>query len=62
MELSFLLAQRGNNMGMIIGFSVLGLIVLLILFAIFARFISLWIQCKMTGAGISFVTLIMMTI
>ena len=29
---------------------------------IFARFISLWIQCKMTGAGISFPHLVMMTI
>ena len=34
----------------------------LIFFAIFARFISLYIQCLMTGAGISFPHLIMMTI
>lgn len=34
----------------------------LIFFAIFARFISLWIQCVMTNAGISFPSLIMMTL
>ena len=33
-----------------------------IFFAIFARFIGLWIQCPMTNAGISFPSLIMMTL
>lgn len=34
----------------------------LIIFAVFARFFSLWIQCKMTRAGISMLNLIMMSI
>lgn len=34
----------------------------LILFAIFARYFSLWIQCKMTGAGIGLLNLVMMSI
>ncbi|MEZ6057141.1 MAG: flotillin-like protein FloA [Planctomycetaceae bacterium] len=34
----------------------------LIFFAIFARYFSLWIQCKMTRAGISLPNLIMMSI
>lgn len=37
-------------------------IIVLIFFAIFARFIGLWIQCVMTNAGISFPSLIMMTL
>lgn len=34
----------------------------LIFFAIFARYFSLWIQCVMTKAGISFPNLVMMSI
>src|SRR5581483_8494658 len=34
----------------------------LIFIVVFANYISLWIQCQMTGAGISFPNLIMMTI
>jgi len=34
----------------------------LIGFAVFARYFSLWIQCKMTGTGIGIVNLIMMSI
>ena len=37
-------------------------VITLIIFAIFARYFGLWIQCKMTGAGISFLSLIYMTI
>ncbi len=37
-------------------------IVALIFFAIFARYIGLWIQCFMTNAGISFVQLVLMSI
>lgn len=57
----FLLAQ-GGNIGVIIGLAVVVLIVLMVLLAIFARFIGLYIQCKMTGAGIGFMHLVMMTI
>ena len=32
-----------------------------IFFAVFARYFSLWIQCKMTGAGISFLNLVLMS-
>lgn len=38
------------------------LIIALILFAIFARFISLWIQCWMTGANISMSHLVFMSL
>jgi uncharacterized protein YqfA (UPF0365 family) len=37
-------------------------VIALIFFAIFARYIGLWIQCLMTNAGISFLQLILMTI
>jgi uncharacterized protein YqfA (UPF0365 family) len=33
----------------------------IIFLAVFARYFSLWIQCKMTGAGISLLDLVMMT-
>ncbi|MFN0056397.1 MAG: flotillin-like protein FloA [Planctomycetales bacterium] len=36
-------------------------LVCLIFLAVFARYFSLWIQCKMTGAGISLLDLIMMS-
>jgi uncharacterized protein YqfA (UPF0365 family) len=36
-------------------------VVAFIFFAVFARYFSLWIQCKMTGAGISFPNLVMMS-
>ncbi len=35
---------------------------LLIFFAVFLRYAGLWIQCKMTRAGVSFPNLVMMTI
>src|SRR5262245_26128811 len=43
-----------------IGGAVLFLVGLVFL-AIFARYFSLWIQCKMTGAGISLLDLVMMS-
>jgi uncharacterized protein YqfA (UPF0365 family) len=39
-----------------------GVIALLIALAVFARYFGLWMQCKMTRAGISFVNLVMMSI
>ncbi|SFI04789.1 flotillin-like protein FloA [Planctomicrobium piriforme] len=45
-----------------IGLLGVGAIALLIFMAIFARYFGLWIQCKMTRAGISFVNLVMMSI
>ncbi len=46
----------------IVGGALLAFIFFLILFAVFARYFGLWIQCLMTGAGIGFVNLITMTI
>ena len=57
---SLILAQLNPTTIFVIA-AVLGLIALIFV-AIFARFISLWIQCLMTNAGISFPHLIMMTI
>ena len=56
------LAQTPFSPPVIFGIAAVLFVVVLIFFAIFARFISLWIQCKMTGAGISFPHLVMMTI
>lgn len=46
----------------IVGGAILAFIVFLIIFAIFARFLGLWIQCKMTGAGIGLFDLFFMSI
>lgn len=48
-----------NNL--IIGASIVVMVFGLIFVAVFFRFISLWIQCKMTRAGISFPNLVMMS-
>ena len=42
--------------------AVFGVIVLLIVMAVLARYFGLWIQCKMTGAGVSLANLVMMSI
>ncbi|MDA1016226.1 MAG: flotillin-like protein FloA [Planctomycetota bacterium] len=42
-----------------VGICVLGLFVFLL---VFARYFGLWIQCKMTHAGISFLSLVMMSL
>ena len=47
--------------GWIIGL-IIGAIVVLVVMAVLARYFGLWIQCKMTGAGISMTNLIMMSI
>lgn len=41
---------------------VVGFILLLVMVAVFARYLGLWIQCKMTRAGISLPNLVMMSI
>jgi len=44
-------------------FIVIGAAVMLLIFmAVFARYFSLWIQCKFTGAGVSLGNLVMMSI
>ena len=56
-----LAAEATDNLGYyLIGFAILFLIGIVFL-AIFARYFSLWIQCKMTGAGISLLDLVMMS-
>src|SRR4029079_6737113 len=61
MQYGLLLAAKDDNIAYyIIGVAVLFLAGLVFL-AIFARYFSLWIQCKMTGAGISLLDLVMMS-
>ena len=50
------------NPATIFGIAAVLFIIALIFVAIFARYISLWIQCVMTNAGISFLQLVLMTI
>lgn len=50
-----------DGAGWIVGL-IFGAIVVFIVMAILARYFGLWIQCKMTGAGISMTNLIMMSI
>jgi uncharacterized protein YqfA (UPF0365 family) len=57
-----LLAQMQLPHAIAIAIAVVVVIFVLIFLAMFAQFISLWIQCVMTGAGISFPHLIMMYI
>jgi len=59
---AFLLAQDGGWYVVGIGIAFVLFIGGLIVFALIARYIGLWIQCLMTGAGIGFVNLITMTI
>jgi uncharacterized protein YqfA (UPF0365 family) len=54
------LAAAGGNVGLIIGAIVF--FAVLVFMAVFARYASLWIQCKMTRAAISFPNLVMMSI
>lgn len=58
--LNLFAVEGGSTIAWIVGIVVfLGM---LVFFAVFARFAGLWIQCKMTKAGISFPNLVMMTI
>lgn len=41
---------------------IFGVIIVLVIMAVLARYFGLWIQCKMTGAGVSMTNLIMMSI
>ena len=63
MALPPLLAQNdpGEMTGMLILFGVVFVVVLLFL-ALFARYFGLWIQSKMTRAGVGFANLVMMSI
>ncbi len=50
-----------SNTGLLITFAILFFFMLVFLI-IFARYFGLWIQCKMTHAGVSFVSLVLMTL
>jgi uncharacterized protein YqfA (UPF0365 family) len=54
-------APNEIDMTMLIG-AIVVLLMFLIFLAVFARYFGLWIQCKMTRAGIGFVDLVMMTL
>ncbi len=56
-----LLAQNTGNGWVYLGVALISLFVLIFL-GVFARYFGLWIQCKMTRSGISFLNLIMMSI
>ena len=57
-----IIAQGGVG-GLLIWLLVAGAAVFVLIFmAVFARYFGLWIQCKMTRAGISFPNLVMMSI
>jgi uncharacterized protein YqfA (UPF0365 family) len=60
MQTPLILAQM--NPSTIFGIAAVLFVIALIFVAIFARYISLWIQCLMTNAGISFLQLVLMTI
>ena len=60
MDLPVILAQSATPF--IVGGAILAFIIILVLFAVFARFLGLWIQCKMTGAKIGLLDLFFMSI
>lgn len=61
--LPFLLAAEDDDGAFwMIAISIFVMIGVLVFIAIFFRYIGLWIQCKMTGAGISFFNLVMMSL
>ena len=64
MNLNWLLAagEEGDWDAVWIGLSIFVIIGGLIFFAIFFRYMGLWIQCKMTRTGITFLNLVMMSL
>lgn len=61
--MQLILAQEGGISGLLLWMVVAaGAVFALIFMAVFARYFGLWIQCKMTRAGISFPNLVMMSI
>jgi len=59
---AWLLAQGNGGAALVVGAAIVLFVFGLILFAFAARYLGLWIQCKMTGAKIGFTDLIFMTI
>jgi len=59
---NLLAAGDGKSSTLMIGFGIFVMVVGLVFTAVFFRYIGLWIQCKMTRAGISFPNLVMMSL
>ena len=59
-----LLAAEGDvtSRNVMIGISIFVMVVMLVFVVVFFRYIGLWIQCKMTRTGISFLNLVMMSL
>jgi len=55
-----LFADLSSQIYLLVGIVVF--IAMLVFLAVFARYFGLWIQCKMTRAGVSFLNLVMMSI
>src|SRR5262245_33650637 len=60
MDLHPVIAQGSTQF--VVGGAIIAFIVLLVLVAVFARFLGLWIQCLMTGAKIGLLDLFFMSI
>ena len=58
--MAVLLAQETGSVFMVAG-ALIAIVIGLVIFAIFARYFTLWIQCVTTGAGIGIWDLIGMT-
>ena len=59
---NLLAADDGKSSTLMIGFGIFVMVVGLVFTAVFFRYIGLWIQCKMTRAGVSFPNLVMMSL
>jgi len=59
---SLLAAENDKPRTLVVGLFIFVMVVVLVFTAVFFRYIGLWIQCKMTRAGISFPNLVMMSL
>ncbi len=60
-SITTLAQDDGSGSALMMGAFVVVFFILLIFLAVFARYFTLWIQCVMTWAGISFINLVMMS-
>lgn len=59
---NLLAANDGKLSTLWVGFAIFVMVAMLVFTAVFFRYIGLWIQCKMTRAGVSFPNLVMMSL
>ena len=59
---NLLAANDWNPSTLWVGFGIFVMVAMLVFTAVFFRYIGLWIQCKMTRAGVSFPNLVMMSL